>query len=239
MNSKMIITAITTIIIMSLFTSCEKIKGKGDVITESRSTETYNSITLAMSATVYYKQDSLYSIQIRGQENVIRQIQTQVEGSELLIRVKHGVTLSNYEPISIYITAPGVNGLHVSGSGNIFTENPWTSNEVGLSVSGSGSINLASIGSGLLSATISGSGSIKAAMGNVNREEVKISGSGTIDLRSIEAAEVYSTTSGSGDTYVHAKELLDVTISGSGNVWYYGTPAINTQISGSGNLRRM
>jgi hypothetical protein len=153
--------------------------------------------------------------------------------------VKHGVILSNYEPVSIYISAPAVHGLDVSGSGDIFTENSWGSSDLSLNVSGSGHINMASVDAGILSATISGSGSIKAAMGNVNREDLKISGSGTIDLRSVEAGTVYSATSGSGNTYVHAKELLDVTISGSGDIWYYGNPAVNTHISGSGNLKRL
>jgi len=235
----MIITAIATLITMSLLTSCEKIKGKGDVITESRSAETFNTVSLAMSATVYYTQDSLYSILISGQENIISQIQTQVEGSELLIRLKHGVILSNYEPIRIYITAPDVNGLDVSGSGDIFTEMPWVAGETTLNISGSGSINLAGISAENLTVNISGSGTIRAASGSVTLEKLKISGSGTIDLRSVEAGTVYSTTSGSGNTYVYAKDLLDVTISGSGNVWYYGTPAVNTHISGSGNLKRM
>ena len=176
---------------------------------------------------------------IRDRENVLREIVTQVEGNQLVVRVKHGVILGNHEPVTVYISAPGVSGLDVSGSGNLFTANTWNGSDLSATISGSGSINLSAVSTGRLSANISGSGTIKAASGMSSREDLKISGSGTIDLRSVEAGNVFTTTSGSGETYLHATNLLDATISGSGNVWYYGTPAINTHISGSGNLRRM
>jgi hypothetical protein len=192
-----------------------------------------------MSATVYYTQDSVYHLQISGQENVLNEILTQVEGSRLVIRVKDGVILGSHEPIKVYVTSPDVKGIRVSGSGDVFADSEWQSGDLSLDISGSGNINLAKVNSDHLTANISGSGSIKAISGNVTREDLKISGSGTIDLRGVEAATVYSTTSGSGDTYLHATSLLDVTISGSGNVWYYGTPTINTHVSGSGNIKKM
>jgi hypothetical protein len=239
MKTKIILTATAAIFSIFFFTSCEKIKGKGEVITETRNPGTYNSISLAMSATVYFTPDSVYSLRISGQENILREILTGVEGNSLVIRLKNGVILKNYEPIRVYITAPNVTGLDVSGSGDIFADNTWIVNDLSANISGSGNINIASVDAGRISASISGSGTIKVASGKAAREDLKISGSGTIDLRSVEAETVYATTSGSGETYIYVTSLLDVTISGSGDTWYYGTPAINTRISGSGSLHRM
>lgn len=239
MKSMSILMAIVGLVTMTMFTSCEKIKGKGEVITETRTTGAYNSISLAMSATVYYSPDTVYSLRINGQENILHQIVIEVEGNQLVIRVKTGVILGSHDPVQVYITSPYVSGLDISGSGDIFTDKTWTVNDLSANISGSGSINIGSVDAGHISAKISGSGSIKAASGKAVNEDLKISGSGTIDLRSVLAETVYSTTSGSGDTYVHATSLLDVTISGSGNTWYYGTPVINTHISGSGNIKRM
>ena len=231
--------ALAALMTMTLFTSCEKIKGKGEVITETRTPGTYSSIGLSMSATVYYTQGEAYSLQLRGQENVLREIETVVKGNELVIRVKKNVILGPHEAITVYITAPTVAGLTVSGSGDIYTEGDWTASGISLNISGSGNISIGSVACESLSATISGSGSIKAAGGTTTREDLRISGSGTIDLRGLQSVNVYTTTSGSGDTYTHATGLLDVTISGSGDIWYYGTPSIDMHISGSGNLHRM
>jgi hypothetical protein len=239
MKSRFILTAIAALFSMTLLNSCEKVKGKGDVVTQTRTTGNYTSIGLSMSATVYFTQDSSYSLQISGQENILDEIVTEVNGNQLVIRVRNGVTLGSHEPIRVTISSPDVTALDVSGSGDIYTENTWTKDDISTTISGSGNINLASIDVGHLTANISGSGSIKATAGKAEREDLTISGSGVIDLRSVEAGTVYTTTSGSGDTYLHATDLLDVTISGSGNVWYYGTPVINTHISGSGNIKRM
>ncbi len=235
----MIITAILALVTTTLFTSCEKIKGKGEVITETRTTGNYSGISLAMSASVYFTPGDSYSLQIRGQENVLKQIVTQAEGTHLSIKVRNGVTLGSHEAITLYITAPVVTDLNVSGSGDIFVDKPWNTSNLSANISGSGTISLNDLTAGQISAIISGSGSIRATSGKVTREDLTISGSGTIDLRSVECQTVYTTTSGSGDTYVHATNMLDVTISGSGDIWYYGTPVINTHISGSGNLKRM
>jgi hypothetical protein len=239
MKTRMIITAILALITMTLFTSCEKIKGKGEVITETRTTGNFSGISLAMTATVYFTPGASWSLQISGQENVLKQIVTQVEGTHLSIRVRNGVILGSHESITVYVTAPSVTDLNVSGSGDIFVDKPWSTTSLSVNISGSGTVSVNDLTAEQLSAVISGSGTIRATSGKVTREDLNISGSGTVDLRSVECQTVYSTTSGSGDTYVHATSMLDVTISGSGDIWYYGTPVINTHISGSGNLKRM
>lgn len=239
MKNNTILMAIAILVSLTLFTSCEKINGKGEVITETRTTGSYQSVGLSMAATVYFTPGTENSLQISGQENILEQIVTQVEGNQLVIREKNGVILKNYDPVRVYITAPNVTGLDVSGSGDIFTDKNWNMNELTTNISGSGNINIANLNATRLTAKISGSGTIRATSGMAAREDLTISGSGTIDLRSVEAETIYTTTSGSGDTYIYCTGSLDVTISGSGNIWYYGTPAINTHISGSGNLNRL
>jgi len=221
------------------FTSCEKINGKGGTISETRYETGYTGISLAMSATVYYTQDSVYSLEITGQQNVIDRIVTEVEGSDLVIKLKKGVHLGAHDPVSVFITAPEVRSLNISGSGNLYAENLWEGDDLSVNISGSGDLSVSSLWANRFHANISGSGDIQVLNGQAGWEELKISGSGTIDVRNVSASEVYTTTSGSGDTYVQASSLLDVTISGSGNVWYLGTPVINTHISGSGNIRRL
>lgn len=221
------------------FSSCEKIKGKGDIVTETRYTSGYTGISLAVSATVYYTQDSLSSLEVSGQQNVLDRLITHVEGNQLVIKLKKGVNLGTHEPIVLYISSPDVSSLDISGSGNLYTNNGWKGDDLSVNISGSGNLSVSSIEANRFHANISGSGDIQVLSGQAGWEELKISGSGTIDVRGVTASQVYTTTSGSGDTYVHAESLLDVTISGSGNVYYLGTPVINTHISGSGNIRRL
>lgn len=221
------------------FTSCEKIRGKGDSITETRTVNGYSGISLAIPGSVYFTNGPAYSLEIQGQQNVIDRIVTHVEGNKLVIKVKNGVHLGPHDPIRVYITAPGVNTLDISGSGDIYVDELWPGTDLSANISGSGNINVTMIEAERFNASISGSGNIKVLGGTSGREDLKISGSGNIETQYVEAEDVYSKTSGSGDIYVQAVQFLEVTISGSGNVYYLGNPIINTHISGSGNIQRL
>jgi len=239
MKTKSMMMALMALLIGISFTSCEKIKGKGETVTETRGVSGYSGIGLAMSGSVYFTPGADYSLEIQGQQNVLDRIITQVEGNRLVIKVKNGVHLGPHDPIWVYITAPGVNTLDISGSGDIYVDTPWTGPDLTADISGSGSITVSMMEADRFSARISGSGNIKVLGGTSGREDMKISGSGSIEMQYVVAGDVYTTTSGSGDMYVHATDMLDVTISGSGNIYYLGTPIINTHISGSGNIRRL
>lgn len=239
MRKRTILMAILAVAAMNLLTSCEKIKGKGDVISESRTVGTYHSIELAISATVHFTESDHYSLVIHAQENILHAIVTEVDGDQLVIRQKNGVILGAHDAITVYISAPAVTRLDVSGSGDIYAGSTWKPAQGSGNISGSGGLYINEVLADSFTAKISGSGTIKANSGTVKQLNLSISGSGTIDLRQVQAENVITTTSGSGDTYVYANQLLDVSISGSGDIWYQGQPAINAHISGSGNLRKL
>jgi len=230
---------IAAVFMLVSFASCEKIKGKGEVITQNRSVGSFSSVSLSMSADVHYEASETYTLSISGQENVINEIVTTVEGNRLVIRLRNGIVLGKHEPVRVYVGAPSISGFEISGSGNIYADSKVDPATLSLTISGSGNINLSDLDVDKDSANISGSGNIGARTGTAARQDLVISGSGTIDLRNVVCPMVYTTTSGSGDTYIHADSILDVTISGSGNVWYNGTPAVYTHISGSGNVKKL
>lgn len=224
------------LVVPILFTSCQKINGKGDVVTVNRTVTDYSSIDLSMDGDVYYTVGTDYSLSIQAQENISDNIETYVSGSRLIIKVKNGVVLGSHDPIKFLITAPSVNALNISGSGNINVTNTMDENSVSVNISGSGNVTINDLVAQSFSGIISGSGNIDVITGAVTNETLTISGSGDIDMRYVVAKNVDATISGSGSIYVYAVDQLDATISGSGNVNYYGTPVINTHISGSGNL---
>lgn len=227
------------LIVPVLFTSCQKIKGKGEVITETRTVTGYTSVELSTDASVYISQGDEFSLEILAQENLMPYILTKNENGRLVVKLKNGFHLGNHDPISIYITAPDVSGLVVSGSGKIEATDDWTIPEIEAKISGSGDIQLGHVVCGTLKATISGSGNIEAQGGEAGLEELTISGSGHIDIRNVVASDANANISGSGDIYTQVTGLLDATISGSGNIYYLGTPQMNIHISGSGNIIKL
>jgi hypothetical protein len=221
------------------FTSCQKINGKGEVVRISRSVTGYSGIELSMETTVYYTQGNIYSLEIEAQENLMGYIETVLSGNDLVIREKKGVSLGKHDPIRIYITAPDINSIEISGSGNINVNESWQGNDLSTTICGSGNIEITDLQSDRITSEISGSGNIEVHSGSCNYEYFNINGSGNIDLRMVDSGTTYADISGSGDIYTKVQKLLDATISGSGNIYYFGTPVINAHISGSGNIQRL
>ena len=67
---------LAALLITTIFSSCQKINGKGDTISESRTITGYTGIELSMGATVYYTEGDTYSLEIMAQENLMGYIET-------------------------------------------------------------------------------------------------------------------------------------------------------------------
>jgi hypothetical protein len=219
-----------------VFNSCNKVKGKGDVVSETRNVSGFNAISLSMEGEVFFTPDSVYSVEIQAQQNILDVIETQVEGGTLVLKTQDHTVLGNHDPIRIYIHAPSIKGLDVSGSGNIQAGAVMDQPDLNYNISGSGNITIDELKSKQLYGRISGSGNITGNAGSSDYANLTISGSGNLNFLDIIADTAYVTISGSGDINVYAVKYLDVTISGSGNVRYNGNPVVNMHISGSGNV---
>lgn len=221
-----------------LLPSCRKgfigITGKGNVTEENRSISGYQNIDLRCDATIEYIQDSVFSMVVSAQSNILDVINTTVEGETLVVDFRKNVW--KHKPIHLVIHSPGLQSLLLSGSGNMNVNNNLTGNTLSLRISGSGNIRVASLNVQQLNANISGSGNISMSGGTASNENFTLSGSGNINAQEVSAVTNTSKISGSGDISVQASEALQLSISGSGNIRYKGTPVINSTISGSGKI---
>lgn len=231
---------ITAAILIGLgFSSCQKIKGEGPTISEFRSVKNFSRIRSAMSADVYVRQDSIYSVEVRAQKNIIDVLNTTVSGNELKIDFDYNKRIGNHDRIEVYISCPNIESISLSGSGNMTMTNKCSSSNIDLSVSGSGYIRLPEINTNSLNTKISGSGAIDVLGGWATVISTQITGSGDIDLAGLAADYADVKVSGSGNTKINVSERLDIRISGSGDVYYRGNPELHTSISGSGKVHRL
>lgn len=236
---KKISLALLSFIIFLSMPSCRKVAGHGPVVTENRSISNFNSIAFAVPGNLFFTQDSVYKIEIQAQENITREIETYLVGSELKIRVSDHVRLRSNEEIRINVSAPSITALLLSGSGNVHVLNSYRPANTRLTISGSGSMNIQDIVTNKVEVAVSGSGELLVMNGTASHEEVDISGSGQIDLLGMVARTARTKISGSGSVKLHVTDELHSTISGSGTVYYQGSPAVNTTISGSGKVVKL
>lgn len=219
--------------------SCHWVKGKGPDVKNTRNAGEFKEVSVSLDANVELYQDSIYSIEMIGQQNVLDVITTSSNGTTLSIDVKKHVTLRHHNDITIRIHMPSLTGLDISGSGKISTmQQGFSMVNMRTNVSGSGDIFLNGAITGTLNANISGSGNVNfSGTSNCSSAQYTISGSGNMNSEWLKADVVDAKISGSGEAKLYAVKQLNANISGSGNIKYRGTPEINVKISGSGKLK--
>lgn len=209
---------------------------------QDRDVSPFSKISLRISGKVYLTQGEPQSVKIVAKESVIDNIITEVKGDELHIRFQNKTIFQrNFNPgkVEIYITVPDINGLAVSGSGDILAKN-LEARILDLAVSGSGNIEIDALDSKKIKGAISGSGNILLGSGGVAEDlTVAISGSGNFDASGFDADEVTVSTSGSGNCKVTSNGSIKARIAGSGNVYYNGGASIDASVAGSGRVKKM
>ncbi|MEO1052632.1 MAG: head GIN domain-containing protein [Bacteroidota bacterium] len=208
-------------------------RGSGPLETRSFSIEEFTSFNMGISGNVFVTQGETQSVTIQGQENVLNQINTNVSGGTWNINL--GKCFRRYEPLEIFITVNSLNGIALSGSGNIIGQTPFDAANMQITLSGSGNITFTIDNSDQINTVLSGSGGIVLS-GDVDNHIINVAGSGNVQSFNLESQTSSVNISGSGSADVNVVNALVATIVGSGNIRYRGNPTIERNISGSGNV---
>jgi len=189
---------------------------------ETRNVSTFTKIAFRVPGKLYLRQGSPQKVEIEGKSDVLKEIETDVDGNKLVIG-KEGRWQSwrwkEEDAIKVYITVKDIEGISVAGSGDVIAETKITATDLDLNVSGSGNMTLEADASGEIESDVSGSGniSLKAKCRRFNSD---VSGSGDVDLSSITVTET-----------------AEFGVSGSGKIKATGTAGnVKTNISGSGRI---
>ncbi len=199
-----------------------------------RKLDTFSGIGISVSADVYYTPGDTHEIRIEGEAREVNDLITKVKDG--FLQVKYDDWRIRRSKLSIYITSKTLEAVRISGSADFKSGEAITSDEMDLSMSGSGSIQFVKLNMEEVDVSISGSGDIELFDGSADEMDVRISGSGKVNAETFEVSELSAAISGSGSVRVTAKEDLDVKISGSGKVYYHGSPRVNSVSSGSGKV---
>lgn len=239
---KLIMLALVFAIIPSANAQWKKVKGNGNVVTIERSTDDYDKIAVAGWFDVELVSGTEGQLTIRGEENLLEYIKTEVKDDKLVIKVKNGINLrpsswGNDGGIKVTVPVEEVESVSLSGSGDIVSSTVLKANNFSTRVSGSGDISL-EVEAQTVEATLSGSGDINLS-GNTGDFEVRVSGSGDVKAYELSANNVEASISGSADVKVTANEKLVARVSGSGDIYYRGDPKkIDSKASGSGEISK-
>ena len=218
------------------FLNC--LDGSGNILTESKELQNFNSVTLRGQGDLFLTQADEFSVRVETDDNILQQLEVTVKGNVLEIGPKAGVPcLDPTEAINVWVTMKEVKAISINGSGSIIGQSKITSDNLSFNISGSGNVN-ADIAVSNISTTISGSGKVVLS-GTARSQSFVASGSGKLQSFNLDTKISPVTISGSGKAEVKAQESLNATISGSGTVFYKGDAHINQKVSGSGTIKHI
>lgn len=190
------------------------------------------------------------SLQVRGEQRLLSNIDTSVDGDKLRISLR-GLLLSHRRPLQAIVVLPALSNLTVIGSGDTKVDG-FSGDHVDLQMAGSGSITF-NARYRQVTSRLHGSGDLDLDVGNSDRVDAQVVGSGTITLagsctelaaettgsgeinaRHLRAEKVVLRQFGTGDSSVNARTSVTVSVNGNGDVEVYGNPP-QRSVSRSGN----
>lgn len=198
----------------------------------------FTKIGFGVPGKAYVRQGNTQKVELEGTRDALDRVDASVEGNKLVIRSKEkwfNWNWSDTDRITVYITVKEIDGLSVSGSGDMVVENRIRCNALKLSVSGSGSLKVET-DAGDTEANVSGSGDM-IVRGTLASFSSNISGSGKIEMNATISGIAAFEISGSGKAVATGNASgVDADISGSGKVLAADleTSKCRVRISGSG-----
>ncbi|MEO1010290.1 MAG: head GIN domain-containing protein [Bacteroidota bacterium] len=217
----------------------KKVKGSGNVVSVQRTTNDYDGISASGFYDITLIAGKEGSLELKGEDNILDNIETYVKGGTLVIKAKKNINLMPSKGQGVFITVPvdEIDTIRLSGSGNFMGEPTLRTRNMDIQVSGSKNIDL-DIEASDISIATSGSSNIDLE-GQCEGFKVRSSGSSNIKAFGLEVDEASLELSGSSNVQVSVNEAIISRVSGSGNIQYRGNPdKVSSQISGSGSVSK-
>ncbi|MDG5491432.1 head GIN domain-containing protein [Psychroserpens sp. SPM9] len=215
----------------------KKVKGNGNMTTETRSTSDYDAISCAGSFDYVLVAGTEGNITLEGESNLLQYVITEVKDGKLIIKTEKGKNLDPSFNKTIKVTIPfkDIRKVSLAGSGDLWNTDRITTTNLEVSLAGSGDIVL-EVQTQKVSGKIAGSGDI-TLKGSTTDLTAGVTGSGDFHGFNLNAVNTDVSVTGSGDAEVVCTGLLKARVTGSGDIEYRGNPSKkDTKVSGSGSI---
>ncbi len=239
-----IITAILVMLGMMTLASCSwqvsSSRHSENRITKSIKVRPFEIIKVASAATVHYEQGKDVSVRVEGDESDLKDFSISSDGRTLVIERRHNVFLGFVETgdVDVFVTSPDIVGVDFSGSGEFIADKHVDTDNLNISIYGSGDVNFQDVVCDHVKGTITGSGDMSIANVLCSGAAFTCVGSGNIKAGVHRADEVNILLQGSGDVDLELKDCVSLSsdIQGSGDVKLSGNVRnLRKNVMGSGD----
>lgn len=234
--------------------SSEKVNGylgskklSGEIVTQDRSVKGFDKIVIDGCPTVYYVQGTKTSVVVKADKALIKNIKTTANGSTLSISYEDDTNISSFvfggsidmdDAMKIYVTSPDITSVTLNGSGDFKSEKKVDTDNMDITLKGSGDIDFKSLICDNLSTTLVGSGDIDIKQADALKADMQLVGSGDMDINLANTKTTNIVLKGSGDIKIGFDNCNAVSsqLMGSGDITLKGdVKSLNRDEIGSGD----
>jgi len=210
------------------------ISGNGRVVEETRDISGFTGVHVSSGIDVYLSQGNEFEVVVEADENLQDVILTELNGNMLVVKTDH-VSIRSAKSKKVHVTLPELTELKISSAGDCVGQNPFTCDDLRLSISSAGDLSL-EVDADRIDLDISSSGDARLA-GSADEFNVRLSSAGDLNAFDLVAAKVDVDVSSAGDARVHATEEISMNASSAGNIYYRGDArVIHSRSSSAGDI---
>ncbi len=255
-----------TVIIAIAFAACSYVNGivpSKNYVTKKVEVGKFNGISTSSSIDVIYTQTSgNRDVEIYASDNLIPYIKVEVDGGVLKVGMKNNtsiISMNGSHKMEVRVSAPAVQLLKASSSGDIILKNGLNSNmNLILKASSSGDIKGGTISCNEMEASASSSGDISIDNVKAKYINTSCSSSGDVTLNNIQCENIDADASSSGDmkligycSYANYKasssgdinasnlkaKVVDASASSSGDIRCFASESVKGRKTSAGGIK--
>lgn len=223
----------------SSFFGNKTVKASNNYVTKSIKMDSFTKLNVTGSPDVIYIQKpGKPEVEIYTSDNIIELLDIYVKNNTLYVGFKKGTNVS-YKKLKICVSNELLNGISIAGSGNIELDNGLKSDDLKISISGSGDMKGNNISCTNIDMSVAGSGDIDSSNITCSNLKVSVAGSGDIKLDNLTTTFTDASVAGSGTTTLSGKtEEANYNVAGSGDLFASGLQAkkVYASVAGSGDI---
>lgn len=236
-------TFVLALFAVTILSSChffggERIRGNGNVITQSRSVSDFKSINASGAVNVYVTGDAAFSVKVQIDENLQQYIEVYEKDGVLHIKQADNTNLDVTGSMKVYVSAPKFEKFEASGASNITGDKKISSDsKIIIEASGASHISL-DIKAPFTEVDVTGASS---ATLTGETKTLTIDGGGASHAKCFDlmAESVDVDVSGASNADVFASVSLKADASGASDVRYKGAASHTANTSGAGSVKKV
>lgn len=176
------------------------------------------------SLDVKYAQADSFSVRVEAPVKVLNDVETYVTGNKLVVRMKGegkliNLGVSDADDVTVFVTSPDFLGIELKGSGDFESNGLVDTDNLDITLNGSGDIKFDDIICDRINVSLVGSGDVDVKNVKTLWAGVQLVGSGDVKMRLDDSGAVDANLTGSGDITLsgHVKEY-NYHVRGSGDM---------------------